>query len=91
MRMWFAGGPTRLADMPCPMHSGAGGKDSGQPAHDHQQCLLCNVGLGAGTLPVVALLAAPVQEAAALLPMPPLPAVRKNILAAAPRGPPAPA
>lgn len=88
MRMWADDGPMRMADGPCPMRSGAGGKDPGHAIHDHQQCLLCNVGLGTGTLPVVALLPAPVAEPVAATPAPQLPAARKDIRAAAPRGPP---
>ena len=88
MRMWSGDGPIELAGMPCPMHGGAGGHNPGQPGHEHQQCLLCNVGLGTGTLPIVVSLPAPVAEPAAPVPLPPLPAVRKDVRAAEPRGPP---
>jgi hypothetical protein len=88
MRMWWDYGPMQAAEVPCPEHGGAAGHNSGHATHDHQQCLLCNVGLGTGTLPVVALLPTPVVEPVASISTPQPPAVRKDIRAAAPRGPP---
>jgi len=86
MRMAWDSAPMPAADMPCPEHGS--GHDPGHAGHDHQQCLLCNVGLGTGMLPVLALLPAPVAEPAAPAPLPQQPIVRKDVHAAEPRGPP---
>ena len=87
-RMWSAPGSLHLAGDPCAGHSGGQDQHPGQSSHDHQQCLLCNVGLGTGTLPVLALVSAPVAEPATPAPLPQQPIVRKDVHAAEPRGPP---
>jgi len=88
MRMSWDAAPMPVARVPCPEHGGTGGHSPAQPGHDHQQCLLCNVGLGTGTLPVLALVPAPLAQPVAPAPMPQRPVVRKDVHAAQPRGPP---
>ena len=88
MRMSWDDGSMRMAEMPCPDHGGADSHGNGHAGHDHQQCLLCNVGLGSGTLPVLLSLAMPAAERPPSVATPQRPIVRKDVRAAEPRGPP---
>src|SRR5215471_19257406 len=79
MRMAWDFAPMPVGAVPCPEHGGGGGHDPAHAGHDHQQCLLCNVGLGTGTLPVLALLSVSAPEPAPPAPMPERPIVRKDV------------
>ena len=76
LEMWVAASdPLGIAESICaglPQDATSGqrnGQVPNQRGHDHEQCLLCNVGLGAGILPVTGYLPPPlVTEAVAPMP-----------------------